>query len=189
MKAILNRYCCFVERHSSNGEVALALLLLILAVAGMSSVVRQFVVLMNGTLPLDITLFYGLAQAKSFFEEIPEEAAQYYLSMVAPADVLFPLAYGVLFGFIVARLLSILKRGGNPAPRGLIAYSLIPAVIDYWENAGFVAALANGREVSETLLFTTMIASGLKWFFALAGFAILAWLIVRVMVVVRGERK
>lgn len=189
MRSVLDGYCSFIDRHTSPRSALVALLLLVLAVTGMGIVVRQFVVLMNGTLPLDITLFYGMAQAVAFFAEIPGVAKHYYLSAVMVADMVFPLAYGVLLGFIVAWLLSIVKRGGSPAPRWLIAYSLIPTVLDYWENACIAIALQQGREVSETLLFTTMVVSGMKWFFALTGFVILAWLIVRARAVVQGERK
>jgi hypothetical protein len=179
MKGLLVRYCSFIERHGGNGAAAMALLLLVLSVAGMAVVVGRFVGLMHGVLPLDLTLFYGMVQAKTFFAQIPAAASAYYLYTVASADMVFPLAYGVSLGFIVAWLLSVIRRHGRSAPRWLIAYALIPAALDYWENAGIVAALHQQGQVPDMLVFTTMIASGLKWTSALAGFAVLAWLIVQ----------
>lgn len=188
MKNVLDRYCHFVERHSSPRATSMAAILLVLAVVGMAGVVNPFVTLMNGTLPLDITLFYGMVQARTYFNEIPEAAAHYYLSTVMVADTVFPLAYGVLLSVIVARLLFMVNRGESGVSRWLIAYPLIPTALDYAENAGFVIALQQGREVSEVLLLITMWASSLKWIFAFAGFAILAWLIVSAMVVVQKDR-
>lgn len=190
MRNVLNRYCSCIERHASLRAAIASLLLLMLAVAGMNTVVRQFVVLTNGTLPLDITFFYGMDVARTFFTHISPEAAHYYLTSVTVADTLFPLVYAVSISFIVAWILAILKRGGIAAPRWLIAYSLIPMMFDYLENAGFVAALCQCREVAETLLFATMAISGLKWLSALVGTLILIWLVYQsVRIFAQGETR
>lgn len=179
MSGFLKYYQEAFQRQASGKAALLSLLILVIASVGMSLLVGHFSALMQGRMPLDLTLFYGPATAREFLAALTPEASDFYQRAILPADMLYPLTYALTISVIVAWLVAKIQRGGATAPRWLIAYALIPAAFDYFENVCFKLMMSNVSGGSDSLLAVASAGSALKWATALIGEGLLVYLLVR----------
>lgn len=137
--------------------------------------------------PLDTTLFYGVDSARHFFASVPETAAQYYLHVLFPMDLVYPALYSFSYALIVAWLLKRLAQRGHVYPQWLVLYPFASALFDYLENFWMVVSFQQHGTPSEFMLTAATLCSGLKWFGAFTGLIMLACLLFK-LVAMRSTR-
>jgi hypothetical protein len=183
----INRLIWFADRHAS-GKKVLLFLVLQLAMGGlMLGVVNRFSLLAHGMLPLDVKFFYGTEAALQFFAAIPAEAAQFYLQVLSPLDLVFPALYSFSFALIVVWLLKKVAQRGLLFPQWLVLYPFAIALIDYLENIGIVLMIHLNPALPQALVLATSVFSSLKWLGAFVGMGILAYLLYK-MATTRADR-
>ena len=171
-----NKVIQFVDRQATGNKVLVFLLLQVLMSGLMFGIYHQFGLLAQGTMPLDVTLFYGIDAARQFFAAVPEAAAQYYMHVLFPLDLIYPALYSFSYALIVAWLLRKLDQRGLVYPQWLLLYPFVSALFDYLENIGMVSLFRQHGELSEVMLSVTTLCSSLKWFGAFSGLSILLYL-------------
>ena len=171
-----NKVIQFVDKQATVNKVLAFLFLQTLMYGLMFGIARQFGLLAQGTMPLDVTLFYGIDSARQFFATVPEAAAQYYMHVLFPLDLIYPALYSFSYALIVAWLLRKLAQRGLVYPQWLVLYPFASALFDYLENIGVVSLFRQHGVLSELLLTATTLCSGLKWFGAFNGLSMLVYL-------------
>ncbi|CAA9384148.1 MAG: hypothetical protein AVDCRST_MAG66-511 [uncultured Pseudonocardia sp.] len=88
-----------------------------------------------------------LPQATGQLAAWDDGTARLYAGFAA-VDFVFPLAASLVLAVVAHRLVVLGERWPGPAvPRGVALVCLLPALFDYAENVGFLAALATGDEL------------------------------------------
>jgi len=173
----INRLIWFADKHAS-GKKVLLFLVLQLAMGGlMLGIVNRFSLLAHGMLPLDVTFFYGTDAELQFFATIPAEAAQFYLQVLSPLDLVFPALYSFSFALIVVWLLKKVAQRGLLLSHWLVLYPFVVALFDYLENIGIVSMLHLNPALPQALVQATSLFSSLKWLGAFVGMGVLAYLL------------
>lgn len=182
-----NNVIQFVDRQATGSKVLVFLLLQVLMEGLMFGISHQFSLLAQGTMPLDVTLFYGIDAARQFFAAVPEAAAQYYVHVLFPLDLIYPALYSFSYALIVAWLLRKLAQRGLVYPQWLVLYPFASGLFDYLENIGMVSLFQQHGVLSDALLTATTLCSGMKWFSAFSGLSLLVYLSFK-LVTTRSDR-
>jgi hypothetical protein len=182
-----NKVILIVDRQATGNKVLVFLLLQMLMSGLMFGISHRFGLLAQGTMPLDVTLFYGIDSARQFFATVPGAAAQYYMQVLFPLDLIYPALYSFSYALIVAWLLRKLAQRGLVYPQWLVLYPFASALFDYLENIGMVSLFRQHEVLSEVLLSATTLCSGLKWFGAFSGLSMLVYLSFK-LVTTRSDR-
>ncbi len=171
-----NKLIRCVSKQATGRKVLLFLGLQVMMGGLMFGVVHQFSVLAHGLIPLDVTFFYGIEDVVRFMAAIPDGAAQFYLYVLFPLDLLYPALYSFSYALIVAYMLERLAQRGHAYPQWLVLYPFATALFDYLENVGLVLMFHLQPALPQPLLFATSLCSGMKWAAAFIGLGILAYL-------------
>lgn len=183
----INRLIWFADKHASDRKVLVFLVLQLLMSVLMAGVACRFSLLANGTLPLDVTFFYGIETAERFLAVVPAGAVQFYLQVVSPLDMVYPALYAFSFALLAVWLLKKLALRGHLFPQGLVLISFAVALFDYLENIGLVLMHHLNPDVPQLLVLATSLCSSIKWLLAFGGLAVLMHMLFK-LVTARPER-
>jgi hypothetical protein len=183
----INRLIWFADKHASGKKVLLFLVLQFVMSGLMLGLVNRFSLLAYGMLPLDVNFFYGTETAMQFFAALPVEAAQFYLQVLSPLDLVYPALYSFSFALIVVWLLKKVAQRGHLFPQWLVLYPFAIALIDYLENIGIVLMIHLNPTLPHALVLATSLFSSMKWMGAIIGMGVLAYLLYK-MATTRADR-
>jgi len=104
---------------------------------------------------------YDFNYVRGLFAKLGEIGLGTYLTNQIPADMIYPLFYGLTYCFLMVYILNKLKKLNSPYTY-LCLLPLITSVADYFENFGIIIMLSNYPELTEIAVKTTSSFSVLK---------------------------
>src|SRR5688500_4743139 len=139
LTTFLNR----LERWATRRNILLALAVFVVINAGILPVAGARIETLSGGIgPLDLRVAYTPAEAYAALAAYGDEGRQLYLLIELTVDLIYPLAYAVVFSLTIVFCL----RQVLPANHTLQRAALLPWVAmlaDYVENAGISWMLLN----------------------------------------------
>lgn len=171
MNRILNRLSVWANRWVILSLVAIVIL--INAVI-LPAVQRSMVESSGGAGPLDLRFGFSAAEAFAAVESYGQQGRSVYALVESTVDVIYPIAYGLLFALLV-RWLYI---RAFPAHSRLQYLALLPFVVmgcDFLENVGIVTLLLSYPTQSTLISGWASLFGMLKW--AFLGVTVLALLV------------
>jgi hypothetical protein len=128
-----------IERKNSVKKMALLVFsFVILEVIFSFVLIPQFSDITGGGEILDMKLFYNYQQAQSTIESYGPQGIKFY-TYIQLVDLLFPLAYSLMFSLLLSRLITIVEISGKI--KMVILIPFIAALADYFENLGIFIML------------------------------------------------
>ncbi len=126
---------------------------------------------------------YTAGYAEQLMQTLGEEGRHAYLCNQIPADMIYPLLFGLSCCLILAYLLKQIGKFDGPLYY-LCFIPIVAAIFDYLENVGIISMLKRYPSEIEAIAKTTSVFSVIKSFTTTAFFTVLI-----VLIIIWGIRK
>lgn len=153
----------FFQRLSTARPLAVLIVLYILFPAAiLPAAEAQMKLYSGGVGPIDLKFSYTPTEVFQMVAAYGEEGRAFYRILEMTLDVIYPIAYTLLFG---ALLTAVLRRA---FPQNSLVHSLalLPAIcflLDMGENIGIITMLTQFPTQSESVAQITSFLTTLKW--------------------------
>ncbi|PVW14731.1 hypothetical protein [Marixanthomonas spongiae] len=153
----------FIERNISGKKVlGLFILTNVVYIFMLTVTIPKTMNHSNGLNLLDMMpAGYDLNYVGELFNSLGEIGRRTYLTNQIPVDMIYPLLFGLSYGFILAYFLKKLKKLNAPYIY-LCLLPIIAGIADYMENFGIIAMLKSYPDLTQGMVSTTSLFSVIK---------------------------
>lgn len=124
----------------------------------------------KGLNPPDLSIGISKEELVRFFETGGKEGIEIYTNIIMRYDFLYPLSYGLFFGYTILLLIRRFKT------RWLSILPLLPVLsmlADMVENAGFILLAHEHPSFNDTIFSVARTAQLVKWYMAFTSIAVI----------------
>ncbi|SNR39108.1 hypothetical protein SAMN06265371_102227 [Lutibacter agarilyticus] len=159
----MEKFKIIIERHISGKKVLGLFILTNVVYAIMLSVtIPKIMGFSKGMKLLDMMpIGYDFNYVNQLFRTLGENGRKTYLTSQIPADMVYPLLFGISYCLLIAYFLKKLNKI-NTSYIYLCFLPVIAGIADYLENIGIIIMLKSFPEITETTVNVTSLFSVIK---------------------------
>jgi len=159
----MNKLIRFIERNISGKKILLLFILTnVIYIFILTVTIPRTMAFSSGMKLLDMMpLGYDFNYVNELFNTLGEIGRKTYLTTQIPADMIYPLLFGISYCLILGYFLKKLNKLKTPYSY-LCILPIIAGVFDYFENLGIIVMLNNYPDLTPFSISTTSVFTILK---------------------------